>query len=64
MAKNKEIITSGIVISKAPNYTELKVLLAGIDEDRAVKFNSGEKIEVSQEELNAIGGHRWLIKEN
>ena len=64
MAKNKEIITSGIVISKAPNYTGHKVLLAGIDEDRSVKFNAGEKIEVSQEELNAIGEHRWLIKEN
>lgn len=63
MAKSKEISTLTIVISKAPGYKELKVLLAGISEDRQDKFNKMESIEVSTEELNEIGEHRWLIKE-
>lgn len=64
MAKNKEMSTLMIAISKAANYKEHKVLLAGIDKEREDKFNAMQQIEVSTEELNAIGEHRWLIKEN
>ena len=63
MAKNKETISSALIISKEQSYKELKILLAGIDKEREAKFNSGEKIEVTKEELNEIGEHRWLIKE-
>ena len=63
MAKSKETSILKIVISKAANYSELKVLLAGIDKEREDNFNAMQKIEVSKEELNAIGEHRWLIKE-
>lgn len=63
MAKIKEMSTLTTVISKAQNYKEHKVLLAGIDKEREDKFNAMQQIEVSTEELNAIGEHRWLIKE-
>lgn len=49
-------------ISKCPNYSKSRVVL-DLDEDRTIKFNSGEVIEVTQEELNQIGLHRWLIME-
>jgi len=64
MAKNKETISSALIISKEQSYKGLKILLAGIDKEREAKFNAGEKIEVTKEELNEIGEHRWLIKEN
>jgi hypothetical protein len=51
------------LIYKHPDWLDQKVLV-NLDELRDLKFNAGEKIEVSSEELNAIGNHRWLIVEN
>ena len=50
-------------ISKAESYKNHKILLAGIDKERQDKFNDMQIIEVSTEELNEIGEHRWLIEE-
>jgi hypothetical protein len=50
-------------ISKLPEYLKSKVVL-GLDEAREGNFNAGEVIEVTQEELNQIGSHRWLVMEN
>ena len=50
------------LIYKNPNWLDQKILV-NLDEIRDIKFNAGEKIEVSAEELNAIGEHRWLIVE-
>ena len=54
---------SKFLIYKNVNWLDQKVLV-NLDEVRDLKFNAGEKIEVTQEELNAIGEHRWLIVEN
>jgi hypothetical protein len=62
MAKKKESVSS-VIISKMPGYEALKVILAGVDTERQDKFNNMESIEITLEELNAIGKHRWL-KEN
>lgn len=51
------------LIYKHPDWLDQKVLV-NLDDLRDTKFNAGEKIEVSPEELNAIGEHRWLIVEN
>jgi len=36
-------------------------LIMHLDLNRTIKFNKGEKIEVTQEELDTMGLHRWLI---
>lgn len=46
-----------------PNYKGQKILV-NLDEIRDLKFNAGEKIEVTEDELKQIGDHRWLIVEN
>ncbi len=51
------------VINKTANYLDHKIILAGIDEQRTKEFNEGKTIEVSENELNEIGYHRWLISE-
>ena len=63
MTKLKEE-KSTITISKNPAYDNQKCRTEGLDLDRVIKFNKGEKIKVTQEELDAIGLHRWLIVEN
>ena len=63
----KKIIKSQselISISKALGYKALTVILTGIEIERQDKFNNMQSIEVSVDESNAIGKHRWLIKEN
>ena len=45
-----------------PNYKGSKIL-TNLDEVKDMKFNAGEKIEITEEELNKIGCHRWLIIE-
>ena len=59
MAKSKDT-KSTISISKSPAYDKHKLVMH-LDLDRTIKFNKGEQIQVSQEELDAIGLHRWLI---
>lgn len=54
---------SRFVIYKNSDWLDQRVLV-NLDDLRDTKFNAGEKIEVSAEELNAIGEHRWLIVEN
>jgi len=60
MEENKEL-QSTITISRNPSYDKHKLRTVGLDIDRVIKFNNFEKIEVTQEELDAIGMHRWLI---
>ena len=62
MEKKKEI-ESFVTISKNPSYDKHKCRTEGLDIDRVIKFNKGEKIQVSQKELDVIGLHRWLIVE-
>lgn len=50
------------LISLNANYVGQKIL-TNLDPVRDIKFNAGEKIEVTQDELNLIGYHRWLIIE-
>lgn len=50
------------LIWKAENYKDSKMVLP-LDKDRIDKFNLNEKIEVTLQELNEIGYHRWLISE-
>lgn len=52
-----------MLIYKNPNWIDQKILV-NLDEVRDLKFNAGEKIEVTEEELKAIGEHRWLIVEH
>ena len=59
--KKKE--KSIIIISKNPSYDKHKLRTEGLDIDRAIKFNKGEKIQVTKQELEVIGSHRWLIVE-
>ena len=64
MAEQKE---STITISKDLSYDKHKLILKGLGLDKVLKFNKGEEIQVTQEELETIGKHRWLIikeKEN
>ena len=58
MAEQKE---STLTISKDPSYDKHKLILKGLGLDRVIKFNKGEEIQVTQEELETIGLHRWLI---
>lgn len=59
MKKKEE--QSTVTISKNPSYDKHKLRTEGLDIDRSIKFNKGEKIQVTQDELNVIGLHRWLI---
>ena len=52
-----------IIISKNLSYDKHKLETKGLDIDRVIKFNKGEKIQVTKEELEVIGLHRWLIVE-
>jgi len=63
MEENKEL-QSTITISKNPGYDKQKCRTEGLDIDRVIKFNKFEKIEVTQDELDKIGLHRWLIVHN
>jgi hypothetical protein len=58
--KNKEEKLT-VTISKNPGYDKQKLRTEGLDIDRVIKFNKGEKIQVTQDELNILGLHRWLI---
>ena len=60
MKERKELT---ITISKNPSYDKHKLRTDGLDIDRAIKFNKGEKIQVTEKELEVIGLHRWLIVE-
>ena len=51
------------LIYKHSDWLDQKVLV-NLDELRDIKFNAGEKVEVSPEELQSIGDHRWLIVEH
>ena len=57
MKEEKELT---ITISREPSYDKHKLVMH-LDLNRTIKFNKGEKIEVTQEELDAMGLHRWLI---
>jgi len=61
--KSKEV-KSGVTISKNPSYDQHKLRLPGLDLARVIKFNKGEKITITEEELKAIGRHRWLEVKN
>ena len=61
MAK-KESIESTVTISKEKSYKDHKIILP-IDAERTAKFNKGETIEVTEEELKTIKG-RWLEVKN
>ena len=61
MAK-KESIESTVTIQKEKSYLNHTVILP-IDAERTEKFNRGEAIEVTQEELKTIKG-RWLEVKN
>jgi len=59
MKEEKELT---ITISRSPGYDSKEhKLIMHLDLDRTIKFNKGEKIEVTQSELDAMGLHRWLI---
>ena len=50
------------VIYLSPNYVGSKII-TNLDDVRDIKFNAGEKIEITKDELKLIGDHRWLIQE-
>ena len=58
---DKKELKSTLSISKK-GYEEQNILLSsfGIDKSREKKFNQGKKIEVTEDELLAVGEHRWL----
>jgi hypothetical protein len=65
MAKKiKEEIESGSIylIKKADSYKDSKVILP-LEKELIDKFNSGETIEITEQQLKEIGYHRWLISE-
>ena len=57
MKEEKELT---ITISREPSYDKHKLIMH-LDLNRTIKFNKGEKIEVTQSELDAMGLHRWII---
>ena len=61
--EEKKPVKSGIVISKSKSYEVHKIVL-GLDKERTIKFNKGEKITITKEELETIGEHRWLEVSN
>ena len=52
-----------LTIYKNAGWLDQKVLV-NLDEVRDIKFNAGEKIQVTEDELKQIGEHRWLIVED
>ena len=60
--EEKKPVKSGIVIFRSKSYDVHKISLGkfGIDKERTKKFNKGEKITVTKDELKTIGEHRWL----
>ena len=62
MAKKQDIVSKSLIYLN-PNYLGQKIIM-NLDEVRDLKFNAGEKIEVTEQELKDIGCHRWLIVEN
>ncbi len=58
--EEKQKLKSGLSISKAEGYKDMKCLL-GLDAKREKEFNSMKKIEVTKQELLKIGEHRWLL---
>ena len=61
MVKTKQADqTATIKIQKIESYRDSKILISGIDEERLADFNLCKEIEVTAEELKAIGNHRWL----
>jgi hypothetical protein len=62
MAKKQDTL-SPLTIYLNPNYLGQKILV-NLDEIRNIKFNAGEKVEITEQELKEIGNHRWLIVEN
>ena len=61
MAK-KQLTESTLLISRIEEYADCKISI-NLDPERDIKFNAGEKIKVTEEELKQIGNHRWLIVE-
>jgi len=59
MMIEKKPVKSGIVISKSKAYDVHKISL-GLDKERTIKFNKGEKITVTKDELKTIGDRKWL----
>ena len=60
--EKKESTKSTVTILKTKSYADHKIVLP-LDAQRTEKFNKGEKIEVSEEELTLIkstGNCRWL----
>lgn len=45
---------------KKKGYENHQCILEGIDEERQLLFNSGEEIEITEQEFKIIGYHRWL----
>ena len=48
-----------MIIKKHKDYIN-KLINLQLDEERDKSFNEGEVIEVTEEELEKIGKHRWL----
>ena len=61
MAKEKDT-ESKLAIYKTDGYKNHSVLISrfGFKKEEEQKFNSGEKLEVTEEQLETIGKHRWL----
>ena len=56
---------SSVVISKVYGKEHtVRLEKFGIDKERTIKFNKGEKITITKKELEVIGKHRWLEVEN
>lgn len=60
MAKNTNVKSNVLTVSKSDSYKEHKVI-TGLDELRDKTFNEGGAIEVTAEELEKIKHYRWLI---
>ena len=59
--EEKKPVKSGIVISKSKSYEVHKISLDKyVDKERTIKFNKGEKITVTKDELETIRKYRWL----
>ncbi len=59
--EEKQKLKSGLSISKAKSYKDMKCLL-GLDAKREKEFNSMKTIQVTKDELDKIGEYRWLLK--
>ena len=63
MEKEKKELKSTVTICKNKGYSFHKIILP-LDKDRSDDFNKMKNIEVTKEELKAIGEHRWLEIKN